>query len=114
MDMGSVFTWLHIMILPPIDSIMKKRAKQIQRRKTKDDVATLATVPEEEDTVDHANDYNVVDEEIVDEEELITEQEYQHAYYTNRSTSSTFLNLYEVQDVQRDASLKVWTDAIWL
>ena len=88
---------------------MKKRAKQIQRRKTKDEVATLATVPEEEVTVDHSNDYHVVDEEVVDEEELITEQEYQHAYYANRSTSSVFMNLYEVQDVQRDPSLKVWT-----
>ena len=46
---------------------------------------------------------------VVDEEELITEQQYQHAYYANRSTSSIFLNLYEVRDVQRDPSLKVWT-----
>ena len=86
----------------PIDSIMKKRAKQIQRRKTKDD---MATIPEEEE-VDHANDYHVVQEEVLDEEELITEQNYQHADYSNRGTSSVFMNLYEVQDVQRDSSLK--------
>ena len=93
----------------PIDSIMKKRAKQLQRRKTKDEMTILPTVPEEEVTVDHFNDYQVVEEAIVDEEELITDQEYQYAYYSNRSTSSVFMNLYEVQDVQQDTSLKCWT-----
>ena len=40
---------------------------------------------------------------------MITDQEYQHAYYSNRSTSSVFMNLYEVQDVRHDTSLKCWT-----
>ena len=52
----------------PIDSIMKKRAKQIQRRKTKDEKATLATAPVEEATEDHSNGYHVVEEEFVDKE----------------------------------------------
>ena len=90
----------------PIDSIMKKRAKQIQRRKTKDE--KLEAIPEEND-VDLEEDYNVVQEAKVDEEELISDEQYQHVYYASRNESSIFMNLYEVQDVQNDSSLKCWT-----
>ena len=38
-------------------------------------------MPEEEVTVDHSNDYQVIDEEIVDEEELIIDQEYQQHFF---------------------------------
>ena len=91
----------------PIESILKKKAKQLQRRSQKSNDA-LAAIPEEA-TVDHYNDYEHVQPVSVDEEELMSETQYHHVYYHNRDSSSVFMNLYELQDVQNDPGLKVWT-----
>ena len=40
---------------------------------------------------------------------MTSETQYHHVYYNNRDSSSVFLNLYELQDVQNDPGLKVWT-----
>ena len=63
----------------PIESILKKRAKQLQRRKTKD----ADKAPEEE------------------EEELIPDEQYNAAMYARNSTDISSSELYRVQTDER-------------